>query len=592
MQRAKRDPSFLRGIKCYTCHKADEVDEEFGPLEVEAPPHEANCCVELCKHRANCKIASHYHRKKKALDGFKRREEEAKAKSDKRKVATHVRAKLCDVKLASECPDGAEHHHPIEGGGDLDPAMEESQIIKEAMAEYTVDKEDRERIGTAIYGKVAKLVPELAGKITGMLLERPLVELDTYVEDSSAMGAVVMEALDLLKDYDPGLEMVEIRREAANSVVDMTVLDKVEFFLEDSEFQSGRRDHEVAECTLDPAIVKTVEEFVTKTEQPKPVVVEPIGAREDAYPGLGFTQTQRWARTSTLCGEFDGIVNAMNILKTPQDGDNFFPLNGRLTIPCLQETQKTLLGKSVIRDRLAAYPTWEAPASQQSDDKTVDKGPPRDPTAPLEGAEKKAPAKSDLFCTSTVTLYFASDRGESRNPFVRIFSAALSYLPYVQVEKQMVPLDPVGRATVENHTSVQLVGVKKGVTFGRVGNHNASYWLEQDKSSLYDVEYLDKYGYTTCERVVIFDDYYKFLMDDSRLVNVKVLTAKGAPREHVIGQLQNLSLGYKNLDEMNTRSRQTVQNTVMFAYQQKLVIETKSIQVVPRGVGGPPLNGR
>lgn len=553
------------GLKCYTCHKAgkEEEDDEFKNIPVEPLPvvacaeHEANCCLEPCSHGVECKKSTHYHRKKKALEGFKRREEEKKVTAQKKGAATHVRAKLCSFSKASECPDGNCHHHPLEAGVAVSPAAELENVIKEGMAEYVVEKEDQQEIGTVIYHQVAKIVPELAGKVTGMLLEQPLPVLDKYVEDPAEMRKIVEEAVALLQDYDPNMAMVELKREAAVSVVDTKILDKIEQFL---------------------------------LEHPEPVVPETPSV-EKAWPNLGFTQAQRWARTSTTCGEFDGFINAMNILKTPPEGEPEIPFNGRLAIPCLQEKKKTLLGKSVIRDRLAAYPKWEAPASQQQQD--VEVSPPKNPvTAPVEGAGKAAPAKSSLYCTSTVTLYFASDRGESRNPFTRIFSTALSYLPYVNVESQMMPLDPVGRAKVEDHTSTQRQGVKKGVTFGRVGNHNASFWLEQDKSSLYDVEYLNRYGYTTCERVVIYDDYYKFLMDDSKLVNVKVLTAKGVPREHVIGQLQNLSVAYKNLDEMNTRSRQMVQNTVMFAYQQKLVIETKSSQVVPRGVGGPPLNGR
>jgi hypothetical protein len=207
-----------------------------------------------------------------------------------------------------------------------------------------------------------------------------------------------------------------------------------------------------------------------------------------------------------------------------------------------------------------------------------------------EKKEKAAPAKSALFCTSEVTLYFASDRGESRNPVTRVLSTVLSYLPFVQMESQMVPLNPRGQAVITDHTSVQEVGVHRGLTFGRKGNHNAAFWLKQDTTSKYDVEYLAKYGYTTSERVVIFDDYYKFMMDNIAFVNCKTLTSKGAPREHVIGQLQSLSGAYPSLNELNGRSRAAVQNTVLFAYQQKLVQETKANQAVPRGVGGPPLN--
>lgn len=45
--------------------------------------------------------------------------------------------------------------------------------------------------------------PELAGKITGMLLEMDNNELLSLLESEDAMGAKVQEALSVLQDFTP-----------------------------------------------------------------------------------------------------------------------------------------------------------------------------------------------------------------------------------------------------------------------------------------------------------------------------------------------------------------------------------------------------
>ncbi|KAF7505443.1 Protein phosphatase PP2A regulatory subunit B [Endocarpon pusillum] len=59
----------------------------------------------------------------------------------------------------------------------------------------------KQMIGEAIYPKIAAQQPELAGKITGMLLEMESEELLGLVDNDEALRAKVNEALSVYKDY-------------------------------------------------------------------------------------------------------------------------------------------------------------------------------------------------------------------------------------------------------------------------------------------------------------------------------------------------------------------------------------------------------
>ncbi|CRK14052.1 hypothetical protein BN1723_010214 [Verticillium longisporum] len=56
-------------------------------------------------------------------------------------------------------------------------------------------------IGELIFPKIAAQQPELAGKITGMLLEMENSELITLIEDDNAMKLKVDEALGVYEEY-------------------------------------------------------------------------------------------------------------------------------------------------------------------------------------------------------------------------------------------------------------------------------------------------------------------------------------------------------------------------------------------------------
>ncbi|KAJ9479983.1 Polyadenylate-binding protein, cytoplasmic and nuclear [Pseudozyma hubeiensis] len=75
-------------------------------------------------------------------------------------------------------------------------------------------EEQKQMLGEAIYPKVAASQPELAGKLTGMILELPVTELLHLLEESEALDAKVNEALEVLKEYQQNDEAAEAEAEA------------------------------------------------------------------------------------------------------------------------------------------------------------------------------------------------------------------------------------------------------------------------------------------------------------------------------------------------------------------------------------------
>ena len=57
-------------------------------------------------------------------------------------------------------------------------------------------------LGEAIYPKIAANHPDLAGKLTGMILELPVSELLHVLEDDEALNSKVVEAIGVLRDFE------------------------------------------------------------------------------------------------------------------------------------------------------------------------------------------------------------------------------------------------------------------------------------------------------------------------------------------------------------------------------------------------------
>jgi polyadenylate-binding protein len=80
-------------------------------------------------------------------------------------------------------------------------AQPEIPIVTADQLAAATPMEQKQMLGEVIYLKIARLQPDLAGKITGMLLEMDNAELLHLLEDSDAMDAKVNEALSVLNDY-------------------------------------------------------------------------------------------------------------------------------------------------------------------------------------------------------------------------------------------------------------------------------------------------------------------------------------------------------------------------------------------------------
>jgi polyadenylate-binding protein len=61
--------------------------------------------------------------------------------------------------------------------------------------------EQKQMLGEVIYMQIFSMHPELAGKITGMLLEMDNSELLHLLENPDAMSAKVNEAISVLNEY-------------------------------------------------------------------------------------------------------------------------------------------------------------------------------------------------------------------------------------------------------------------------------------------------------------------------------------------------------------------------------------------------------
>jgi polyadenylate-binding protein len=61
--------------------------------------------------------------------------------------------------------------------------------------------EQKQILGEHIYMRISATQPELAGKITGMLLEMDNTELLQLLETQEAMNNKVQEALIVLQEY-------------------------------------------------------------------------------------------------------------------------------------------------------------------------------------------------------------------------------------------------------------------------------------------------------------------------------------------------------------------------------------------------------
>ncbi|KAH6617835.1 Polyadenylate-binding protein, cytoplasmic and nuclear [Chaetomium sp. MPI-SDFR-AT-0129] len=86
---------------------------------------------------------------------------------------------------------------PIGGAGELNA----SSLLQSQLAATNNPQQQKQILGENLFPKIQALQPELAGKITGMLLEMDNNELVNLLEDESALVAKVNEAMAVYDEY-------------------------------------------------------------------------------------------------------------------------------------------------------------------------------------------------------------------------------------------------------------------------------------------------------------------------------------------------------------------------------------------------------
>jgi len=70
-----------------------------------------------------------------------------------------------------------------------------------ALLSQAPPSDHKQILGETLYPRIADIQPDLAGKITGMLLEMDNSELITLADDNNALNAKVREAMAVLEEY-------------------------------------------------------------------------------------------------------------------------------------------------------------------------------------------------------------------------------------------------------------------------------------------------------------------------------------------------------------------------------------------------------
>ena len=77
-----------------------------------------------------------------------------------------------------------------------------SQPLNAAILAAASPEQQKTMIGERLFPLVAALQPDLAGKITGMLLEMDNLELLMLLESNDALASKVDEAIRVLKEHN------------------------------------------------------------------------------------------------------------------------------------------------------------------------------------------------------------------------------------------------------------------------------------------------------------------------------------------------------------------------------------------------------
>lgn len=94
---------------------------------------------------------------------------------------------------------------PTPGGGPVPSAVvpgQEGSQLTTAMLAAADPEQQKQMLGERLFPLVSRQQPELAGKITGMLLEMDNSELLLLLESEDALDSKVAEAINVLKQHN------------------------------------------------------------------------------------------------------------------------------------------------------------------------------------------------------------------------------------------------------------------------------------------------------------------------------------------------------------------------------------------------------
>ncbi|OCT45033.1 Polyadenylate-binding protein, cytoplasmic and nuclear [Cladophialophora carrionii] len=98
---------------------------------------------------------------------------------------------------------------PPQGRGQVPPPRDDAPAGGLANLASMPPNQQKQMLGEAIYPKIQQIQPELAGKITGMLLEMDNSELLALIDEEAALRAKVDEALTVYDEYVKGRQTSE-----------------------------------------------------------------------------------------------------------------------------------------------------------------------------------------------------------------------------------------------------------------------------------------------------------------------------------------------------------------------------------------------
>ncbi|KAH7020936.1 uncharacterized protein B0I36DRAFT_252351 [Microdochium trichocladiopsis] len=96
---------------------------------------------------------------------------------------------------------GGNQQQPQQAAGAPQDLTPSSLLQQQLQAHANNPGQQKQMLGELIFPKISAMQPELAGKITGMLLEMDNNELVNLIEDESALRAKVDEAMSVYNDY-------------------------------------------------------------------------------------------------------------------------------------------------------------------------------------------------------------------------------------------------------------------------------------------------------------------------------------------------------------------------------------------------------